>query len=200
MARYGFLRSADCSIACWSLFPGQRAFPVELSSVCLSRGEFDFHGVIFDRRVLPNELNSDEVQFSAVFCSSCGASNVDGAAFCSKCGAPLTAATAPPPVIPSPQIPPSTSGLPPGGRNPLAAAILNFFFGIGYIYLGYKRVLGIPTVLFVILVLILEIIVGFFTIGILSLIIGLFLAYDGFVKAKGQRGYLNTEPGIGYQH
>lgn len=91
------------------------------------------------------------------------------------------------------------TGLPPGGRNPWIAAILNLIFGIGYIYLGYKKVLGLHPVLFVVLLFVVEIITGIFTFGLLSLFIALFLAYDGFVKAKGQRGYLGTEPGIGYR-
>jgi hypothetical protein len=132
-----------------------------------------------------------------VFCSSCGAANVDGAAFCSKCGAALDRAPAAP--IPAPQVVPATSGLPPGGRNPWVAAILNLFFGIGYVYLGYKKVLGLPTILFVIVVLVAEILLGIFTFGILSLVTAIILAYDGYVKAKGRRGYLSTEPGIGYR-
>lgn len=139
-----------------------------------------------------------------MYCSSCGAPNTEGAAFCIKCGAALTPASAsqipsPPPPPPTPQYVAPVTGLPPGGRNPWVAAILNFFFGIGYIYLGYKKVLGIPPILFVVIVIVVEIIVGLFTLGLLSLFIGIFLAYDGFVKAKGQRGYLGTEPGIGYR-
>jgi hypothetical protein len=137
-----------------------------------------------------------------VFCTSCGAVNDDNAAFCNKCGAALartSASPVPPPAMPSPQVATPVSGLPPGGRNPWIAAILNFFFGIGYFYLGYKKVQGVPTILFVIAMFVLEIIAGIFTFGLFSLFIAIFLAYDGFVKAKGRRGYLNTTPGIGYQ-
>jgi zinc-ribbon domain len=132
-----------------------------------------------------------------VFCSSCGASNPDDAAFCNKCGAALARPTAPP--IPVPQVAPAESGLPPGGRNPWVAAILNLVIGIGYLYLGYRKVLGLPTILFVVVTLLVEVVLGFFTFGLLSLVAAIFLAYDGFVKAKGERGYLGTEPGIGYQ-
>jgi hypothetical protein len=132
-----------------------------------------------------------------VFCSACGAENVDGAAFCSKCGAALAGAPAAP--IPVPQVVPATSGLPPGGRNPWVAAILNLFIGIGYVYLGYKKVLGLPTILFVVVVLVAEIVLGILTFGILSFVMAIILAYDGYVKAKGRRGYLSTEPGIGYR-
>ena len=44
-----------------------------------------------------------------------------------------------------------------------------------------------------------EVVLGFFTFGILSLVMAIILAYDGYVKAKGGRGYLSTEPGIGYR-
>lgn len=136
-----------------------------------------------------------------MFCSSCGAVNADGAVFCSKCGAALarTPASSIPAPVPPAETAPTSSGLPPGGRNPWIAAVLNFFFGIGYLYLGYNRVQGVPTILFIVVMLVLEVIAGVFTFGLFSLFIAIFLAYDGFVKAKGQRGYLNTKPGIGYQ-
>lgn len=132
-----------------------------------------------------------------MFCSSCGAPNVDGARFCNNCGAALVQTPAQP--IPVLQAAPVTSGLPPRGRNPWVAAILNLIIGIGYVYLGYKKVLGIPTILFVVVVLVFELVVGLFSFGLLSLLTALILAYDGFVKAKGERGYLGTEPGIGYR-
>jgi hypothetical protein len=100
--------------------------------------------------------------------------------------------------IPAPQVVPATSGLPPGGRNPWVAAILNLFIGIGYLYLGYKKVLSLPTILFVVVVLVVELLLGIFTLGILSFVTAIILAYDGYVKAKGGRGYLSTDPGIGY--
>ena len=132
-----------------------------------------------------------------VFCISCGAANIDGAAYCSKCGAAMDRAPAAP--IPAPQVLPTTSGLPPRGRNPWIAAILNLFFGVGYLYLGYRKVLGLPTILFVVVMLVGEILLGIFTFGLLSLVTAIILAYDGYVKAKGGRGYLSTEPGIGYR-
>jgi len=80
-------------------------------------------------------------------------------------------------------------------KSPIIAAILNFFlFGIGYLYLGYKKVLGIQTILFVVIVFIAYVIIGAFTFGLLELVIGIILAYDGYVKAKGERGYLGTDP------
>src|SRR5580658_4719117 len=111
-----------------------------------------------------------------MFCSSCGASNLDGAQFCVKCGAPLGQAA------PS-QAPQSGSSTPlpaVGRKNIWVAAILNLFFGIGYLYLGYKKVLGMPTILFVIVIFLVDVIIGVFTFGIVSFLIAVFLAYDGY--------------------
>jgi len=120
-----------------------------------------------------------------LYCPKCGASNQDDATFCTSCGSSLTAA-------------PVGAVLPPNPverKSPIIAAILNFFlFGVGYLYLGYKKVLGLSTILFVVLVLIVYIIIGVFTFGLLELVIGIILAYDGYVKAKGERGYLGTDP------
>ena len=133
-----------------------------------------------------------------MFCSSCGAANADGASFCASCGAPLNQAAA------------SSAQAPQGGyasqpvqagnrKNKWVAAILNLFIGIGYLYLGYKKVFGIPTILFVFLVLIIDVVIGIFTFGIVSFLLALVLAYDGYVKAKGEKGYISTEPALIYQ-
>ena len=93
---------------------------------------------------------------------------------------------------PPPAYPPAN---PVQRKSPIIAAILSFFlFGVGYLYLGYKKVLGIPTILFVVIVLVVYIIIGAFTFGLLELVVGLVLAYDGYVKAKGERGVLGTDP------
>lgn len=133
-----------------------------------------------------------------MFCSACGSPNADGAAFCSKCGAPLAKATT------APAQAPETVNAPPPiqsseRKNPYVAAVLNLFFGIGYLYLGYNKVLGVPAILFVIVALIVDVVVGVFTAGIASLLFALLLAYDGYVKANGKKGYINTEPAVLYQ-
>ena len=79
------------------------------------------------------------------------------------------------------------------GKNPWIAAILNLFWGIGYVYLGLKKVLGVPTIVFVILALILDIILGIFTAGIASLLFAILLAVDGWQKANGGKGYVSAE-------
>ena len=121
-----------------------------------------------------------------VFCSKCGAQNADGAAFCSNCGASL-------PVAPQP----TSAGPSPGSqvsrKNPWIAAFLNLFFGLGYVYLGTKKVLGVPTIAFVILALLLDIILGIFTAGIASLLFAILLAVDGWQKANGGRGFVSAE-------
>ena len=120
-----------------------------------------------------------------MYCPKCGASNQNDATFCSSCGETLI-------VAPVGSVPPSSQVW---RKSPIIAAILNFFlFGVGYLYLGYKKVLGIQTIFFVVLVFIVYIIIGAFTFGLLELVIGIVLAYDGYIKAKGERGILGAEP------
>jgi hypothetical protein len=85
------------------------------------------------------------------------------------------------------------------GKNPFVAAILNLFWGIGYLYLGYKKVLGLQTILFVIVFFIIDVVIGIFTFGIISLILSLVLAYDAYIKAKGKKGFISAEPSMLWQ-
>lgn len=73
------------------------------------------------------------------------------------------------------------------------AAFLNLFFGIGYFYLGYKKVAGIRTFGFVLVVLIVYILGIYFTFGILTLLLAIFMAVDGFQKADGEKGFIGAE-------
>jgi hypothetical protein len=128
-----------------------------------------------------------------VFCTKCGAQNVDGAAFCSSCGASLSAATQSAPAMTSV----GSEGMAPAkqraGKNPFVAAFLNLIFGLGYVYLGTKKVLGVPTIAFVFLVLLLDIVLGTFSGGIVSFVFAIILAIDGWQKAKGGKGYISAE-------
>jgi len=121
-----------------------------------------------------------------VFCPKCGAQNADGAAFCSSCGASLSA-------VPQPASMGQTPGGQSSGKNPWIAAFLNLFFGLGYVYLGTKKVLGVPTIAFVILALFLDIILGIFTAGIASFLFAILLAVDGWQKANGGKGFVSAE-------
>jgi hypothetical protein len=126
-----------------------------------------------------------------VFCPKCGAQNADGAAFCFSCGSKLDA--------------PTTSSMPPAqsagmsssgnlqGKNAVVAAVLNLFFGLGYLYLGFKKVLGVPAIVFVVLALVIYFILGIFTLGILPFILAIMLAVDGWQKGSGQKGFINAE-------
>lgn len=135
-----------------------------------------------------------------MFCSKCGAPNPDDAAFCGKCGNQLSNSSS---VIPSQQSQPAYAAPPTvqqGSRkDPVLAGFLNLFIGLGYLYLGYRKVFGLPTILFVIVVFLVDIVLGIFTFGLVPLIIAILLAYDGYVKAKGEKGYVNTEPALLYQ-
>jgi len=82
-------------------------------------------------------------------------------------------------------------------KDPIVAAILNFFWGIGYLYLGYQKVMGIQTVLFVVGVLVVDVILAFvpFIGGVLALLIAIILVVDGYQKAKGEKGlnFINVQ-------
>ncbi len=129
-----------------------------------------------------------------MFCQKCGASNDDGATFCSACGASLNQPAGSPSQGPMPSSPPSYNQMSVQRKNPIIAALLGLFFGVGYLYLGSKKILSIPTVLFVIIAFIVYIALGIFTFGLLELVVAILLAYDCYVKAKGQRGILSAEP------
>jgi hypothetical protein len=126
-----------------------------------------------------------------VYCPKCGAQNADGAAFCSSCGSKLD-------VAPTPSMPPAQGpGTPsPGtvqGKSALVAAVLNLFWGLGYVYLGYKKVLGVPAIVFVVLAVVIYIVIGIFTLGILTLIFAVLLFVDGWQKGSGQKGFISAE-------
>ena len=126
----------------------------------------------------------------AMFCPKCGSENPDDATYCKSCGASLQTQTfGAPGQMPNAGTPMSN----PSSKSPIVAAILNLFWGIGYWYLGYKKVLGIATVLFIILMLIVYFILGFFTAGIITLIIAVVLAIDGYQKGQGQKGFISAE-------
>ncbi len=73
------------------------------------------------------------------------------------------------------------------------AAVLNLFFGIGYIYLGYNKVMGLQTLAFVIAMVVVYLLIGFFTLGLVSLILAILLAVDGYQKGMGQKGFIGAE-------
>jgi hypothetical protein len=79
------------------------------------------------------------------------------------------------------------------GKSAIVAAVLNLFFGLGYLYLGYKKVLGVPTIVFVVIVLVIYPILGVFTIGIGTFIFAILLFVDGWQKGSGQKGFISAE-------
>jgi hypothetical protein len=123
------------------------------------------------------------------YCSKCGAQNPDDAKFCAKCGSPLASAS-PPPASPASS---GTGPNPAQGKSAGLAAFLNLFFGLGYIYLGYSKVMGVPTIVFVVLALVVYALIGFVTLGIVTLILAILLAVDGYQKGSGQRGFVSAQ-------
>lgn len=129
-----------------------------------------------------------------VYCVQCGAQNADDTAFCKDCGARLTPAQEiGRSAVLTQQKTPSEPIIPSQGKIPFIAALLNLFFGVGYLYLGYKRVMGVRTIVFVLLLLILYFIGFYLTYGIATLIAAIVMAIDGFQKADGEKGFISAE-------
>jgi hypothetical protein len=75
------------------------------------------------------------------------------------------------------------------------AAVLNLLFGLGYVYLGYSRVMRVQVAVFVLLMIAVYFLAGIASDGLVSLIIGVLLAVDGYQKASGLAGYISAERG-----
>lgn len=144
-----------------------------------------------------------------MYCTKCGNKNDEGATFCGNCGNPLRSSPSNARAVPQQSYPnlqplsPPQQTYPPTqprttqtSKNGILGALLNFFFpGLGYWYLGYRKVLGIHPALFLIIIWIFEAAIAFYitTLGILSLLISIFVAYDAYVKAKGKPGWVSAE-------
>ena len=125
-----------------------------------------------------------------MYCPKCGSTVPPNATYCANCGIRLpTAEPAPPQTTSQPATTPGQVG----SRSPLLAAFLNLFFGLGYLYLGKSKVLGVPTIVFVVLALVVFIVVGALTFGLVSLLLAILLAIDGYEKGSGQKGFVNAE-------
>jgi hypothetical protein len=128
---------------------------------------------------------------TAMFCPKCGAQNDDGVSYCAKCGNALqTSGTQQPGSysVGTPNPPPAKVG-----RSAILAAILNLFFGVGYLYLSYKKVMGLPTIVFVVVAFIVFAVVSFFTFGLGAFLLAVILAIDGYQKGTGARGFVPAE-------
>ncbi len=73
------------------------------------------------------------------------------------------------------------------------AGVLNLFFGLGYVYLGYGRVMKVQVAVFVVLMVALYFLAGVITDGLAGLVLAALLAVDGYQKASGLKGYINAE-------
>jgi len=86
--------------------------------------------------------------------------------------------------------------MPSPSENGVLGAILNFLLpGLGYWYLGYRKVFGIHPVLFLIVIWIVEGVTVFWISPLyaLAFFISLFLAYDAYLKAIGKPGWVRAE-------
>jgi len=73
------------------------------------------------------------------------------------------------------------------------AGVLNLLFGLGYVYLGYAKVMRLQVAVFVLLMIMVYLLAGVATEGLASLAIGILLAIDGYQKASGLNGYISVE-------
>jgi hypothetical protein len=64
---------------------------------------------------------------------------------------------------------------------------------LGYLYLGYRKILGVPTIIFVVLAIVIYFILGILTTGIVTFIFAILLALDGWQKGDGEKGFINAE-------
>jgi hypothetical protein len=142
-----------------------------------------------------------------MFCPKCGDKNDEGATFCGNCGNPLTSSPSSAKAFTQESAPPAQTSSPPQQSYPppttqtsksgVLGAILNFLFpGLGYWYLGYRKVLGLHPLLFLIGIWIVEVVI-LYLIGtlsfVVSLLISFFVAYDAYVKAKGKAGWVSAQ-------
>lgn len=118
-------------------------------------------------------------------CSNCGMENGDNATFCTRCGKALTAPSKMPFI--------DDLNITPTMKKAGIAIILNFFlfWGLGYWYLGCKKVVGQNWYMLIIAQLIvgaISSIVPF--LGLIYLAANVALAYDLYEKANGRTGFV----------
>jgi len=125
-----------------------------------------------------------------VNCPRCGTETPDDSVYCPNCGTLLARAAEAPQAFSAPQTPPSG---PQADTNPLMAGVLNLFFGLGYVYLGYAKVMRVNAAAFVALMIVLYFVAGVVTDGLASLVIAALLSADGYQKGAGLSGYISAE-------
>ena len=60
-------------------------------------------------------------------------------------------------------------------------------------YLGYSKVMGVPTIAFVVLMFIVYVLLGFVTLGIVTFVLAILFAVDGYQKGSGQKGFVTVQ-------
>jgi hypothetical protein len=149
-----------------------------------------------------SQFNTRSYKQRGMYCRHCGTLIDDDATFCVNCGTQL--GHTPSPSTPaqtqySPNVPPPQHAPPQmtqTQKNPTLATILNFFLpGIGYWYWGFRKVAGISPVLILVIVVVVDYLLGYLASlgGLLGVAISAILAYDMYVKTKGQRGWLDAQ-------
>ncbi len=118
-------------------------------------------------------------------CSKCGAENEEGNKFCIKCGSSLFATAN----MSEKKMTPAQLN-----KNPFIAVLLNLFlWGLGYWYLGIKKIYGFPWFFMIVFYFILYAIAmndRSNMMYIALVVIHWALAYDVYQKAKGKPGWV----------
>ena len=125
------------------------------------------------------------------FCSKCGTENKENAKFCIKCGNSLHLG------VESMRQFPDYSNAPQETikkkKSPIIAMVLNFViaWGLGYWYLGIKKVWGLPWYsLFIVEILLAFIVMNIEGFGIIFTLLNFALAYDVYQKALSKPGFV----------
>lgn len=118
-----------------------------------------------------------------MFCSNCGAQNVDTAKFCEKCGVAVTAAPPPPPPpvdtrVRGVETTASRPGQVAAGKNPAVALVLSLVIpGVGQFYNSDIKKGALMLVLAI---------VGIASAGIITLAVWIWSMIDAYQVANGK--------------
>lgn len=83
--------------------------------------------------------------------------------------------------------------MPSSSQNGVLSAILNFLFpGLGYWYLGYRKVFGIHPILFLIAIWVAEAAMAVYISSLVPFFISLFLACDAYLKSTGNAAWVSV--------
>ena len=126
------------------------------------------------------------------FCSKCGADNKENAKFCVKCGNSLPLGAEP--IRQSPEYPNAQRETIKTKKSHVIAILLNLViaWGLGYWYLGIKKVWELPWYsLFIVELLLVFLVLNVEGFNIIFILLNFALAYDVYQKAVSKHGFVS---------